>query len=59
MLILAGGILISMVVLAFGGFILTVCANWIFKAPKDEPDYQDAEPVSSQELTESTRANLS
>lgn len=40
MLIIAGGILISMVVLAFGGFILTVSANWIFKAPKDETGYQ-------------------
>jgi hypothetical protein len=35
MLILAGGILISIAVLAFAGFILTVSADWIFKAPKD------------------------
>jgi hypothetical protein len=35
MLILAGEVLISMLVLAFVGFILTVSANWIFKAPKD------------------------
>ncbi len=35
MLILAGGILISIAVLVFAGFILTVSANWIFKAPKD------------------------
>ena len=40
MLILAGGILISMVVLAFAGFILTVCANWIFEAPKDGTPHQ-------------------
>jgi hypothetical protein len=40
MLILAGGILISMVVLAFAGFMLTVSANWIFKAPKDETGYE-------------------
>jgi hypothetical protein len=39
MLILAGGILVSIVVLVFVGFILTVSANWIF-APKDETDYQ-------------------
>jgi len=36
MLILAGGILVSTVVLVFAGFILTVSANWIFNAPKDE-----------------------
>jgi hypothetical protein len=40
MLILAGGILISMLVLAFAGFILTISANWIFKAPKDGTHYQ-------------------
>jgi hypothetical protein len=44
MLILAGGILISVVVLAFGGFILTVSANWIFKAPKDGRRHQTADP---------------
>ena len=38
MLILAIGILISIVVLAFGGFILTVFGNWIFPAPKDATD---------------------
>jgi hypothetical protein len=35
MLILAIGILISIVVLIFAGFILTVSADWIFKVPKD------------------------
>jgi hypothetical protein len=35
MLILAVGILVSMVVLIFAGFILTVSANWMLKAPKD------------------------
>jgi hypothetical protein len=35
MLILAVGILISMVVLVFVGFILTVSANWLLKTPKD------------------------
>lgn len=39
MLMLAGGILVSIVVLAFVGFILTVSANWIF-TPKDETDYR-------------------
>jgi hypothetical protein len=38
MLILAGGILVSMLVLAFAGFILTVSANWIFE-PKDGRRY--------------------
>ena len=40
MLILAIGILVSVVVLAFVGFILTVFGNWIFPAPKDATDYQ-------------------
>jgi hypothetical protein len=40
MLILAVGILISVVVLAFGGFILTVFGNWIFPTPKDATDYK-------------------
>ena len=40
MLILAGGPLVSIVVLALVGFILTVSANWIFNIPKDETDYQ-------------------
>ncbi len=35
MLILAGWILISALILAFVGFMLTVSANWIFNAPKD------------------------
>jgi hypothetical protein len=47
MLILAGGILVSLVVLAFAGFILTVFANWIFNAPKDETDYQAPNQSSS------------
>jgi hypothetical protein len=44
MLILASGILISVVILAFGGFILTVSANWIFKAPKNGPRHETANP---------------
>ena len=44
MLILAGWILISVVILAFGGFILTVSANWIFKAPKDGTRHQTTKP---------------
>ena len=40
MLILAGGILVSIVVLVFAGFILTVFGNWIFGDPKDETGYQ-------------------
>jgi hypothetical protein len=42
MLILAGGILVSIVVLIFAGFILTVFGNWIFNAPKDETGYRTA-----------------
>ena len=40
MLILAGGILVSIVVLVFVGFLLTVFANWIFNVPKDETGYR-------------------
>jgi len=44
MLILAGWILISVMILAFVGFMLTVSANWIFKAPKDGTDHHTAKP---------------
>jgi hypothetical protein len=44
MLILAGWILISVVILAFAGFILTVSANWIFKAPEVGTSRQTAKP---------------
>jgi hypothetical protein len=42
MLEIAGGILISMVVLAFAGFMLTVSANWIFKDNKTKTDYRSS-----------------
>jgi hypothetical protein len=40
MILIAGGILLSIVILVFAGFMLTVSADWIFKAPKDGPRYQ-------------------
>jgi len=40
MILIAGGILISIVILVFAGFMLTVSANWIFGASKDGEDYQ-------------------
>jgi hypothetical protein len=35
MIVIASGILLSIVILVFAGFMLTVSANWIFEAPKD------------------------
>jgi cell division protein FtsW (lipid II flippase) len=44
MLILVGWIFISVVILAFVGFMLTVSANWIFNAPKDGKPHETAKP---------------
>jgi len=40
MIVISVGILISIVILVFAGFMMTVSANWIFKAPEDGPRYQ-------------------
>ena len=45
MLILVGWIFVSVLILAFVGFMLTVSVNWIFNAPKDETPHETAKPA--------------